>query len=219
MPKDEAFAIVNDDGVEDSPSTFTLEFVNMGAISQAERERNQKVVRSTAMRAFRRRQQSERLLKGDEKSKGPAIRPKTHRSRSKKDSQSDEKESDSLVSNTDLSSEVSFSEVKWLVGGSSKEVERTADYLAFVERKRRAGSSSSDSSRASTVVESPLSPLGAGRVDPFGILPGSSSSDSRINELIDHCEFHTPVRYDAVADPALNSCHAFMAWPSTAADQ
>jgi hypothetical protein len=186
MSNDETLAIVRSDGVnEDMPPRVSLEFVNVGAVSKAEKERNQKLIRSTAMRAFRRRQQSEKLLNNDGKCKFTANKPKSPRhSRPKKDSQSDEQ----VISpaNTDLSSEVSFSEVAWLVGGSSND--RKADYLAFVEGNRRS-SSSSESSRASTVVGSPTSPLGAGRVDPFRALPVESGS--HINELIDHCKFHS----------------------------
>jgi hypothetical protein len=188
MSNDEPLAIVTSDGVnEDSPQAITLEFVNVGAVSQAEKERNQKVIRSTAMRAFRRRQQSERLLKDDGKSKCIASRPKIHHSRTNKDSQSDGQQT-SPISNTDLSPDISFSEptfseVSWLMSGPSND--RKADYFAFVE-SNRSGSLSSQSSQAPVVVDSPITLLGAGRVDPFRILPVDTGS--HINELIDHCE-------------------------------
>ena len=192
MSNDEPLAIVTSDGVnEESIPAIALEFVNVGAVSQAEKERNQKIIRSTAMRAFRRRQQSERLLKDDGKSKSIASRPKIRHSRSKKDSQSDAQQT-SPISNADLSPDISFSEaafpeVSWLMSGPSND--RKADCFALVEWNR-SGSLSSQSSQAPGVVDSPMTLLGAGRVDPFRILPGDRSSN--INELIDHCELQFP---------------------------
>lgn len=169
------------DGVEeDITPKFTLEFVNVGAVSQAEKERNQRLIRSTAMRSFRRRQQSERSRKGEGSSKDSAKA--TCRPKSRKSSQSDEK-SVSPTPSTDLSSETTFSEVSWLMGVTSND--QKADYFTFADLSRNK-SSSSQSSSAPSIVDSPVTPLGAGRVDPFRMLPVEASS--HINELIDHCE-------------------------------
>ena len=187
MSSDEALAIVSSDGVNDEgPRALILEFVNVGAVSQAEKQRNQKIISSTAMKSFRRRQQSERSMKGEGSSKDTA-KPKSHRSKFTKDSQSDEQEA-STSSYTGLSSDVSFSEVSRLLGGSSND--RKVDYFAFVDSNRSQGLSS-QSPRAPSIVNSPVTLLGAGRVDPFRMLPGDTGSQSTgpgINELIDHCK-------------------------------
>ena len=190
MPSDEPLTIANGDGfAEGRPPALSLEFVNVGAMSPAEKERNQKLVRSTAMRAFRRRQQSERLLKDDGKRKSIATRPKSRPSRSKGDSRSDGQET-STPSHTDLSPHISLSdsalsEVSSLVRGYSND--RKGDCFVFA-KSNRSGSVSYQSANDSALVNSPVTPLGAGRVDPFRRLPADTSS--QIQELIDHCEFH-----------------------------
>lgn len=182
MSSDDELSIANNNGTKQAkPPKFDLEFVNVGAISQAEKERNQRLIRSTAMKSFRRRQLSERSTESEGNSKD-ARKAKTHHPKSKKGSKADH-QAISSISYTDLSSE-SFSEASWLLGGSNG---RKVDYFAFVE-SNRSRSLSSQSSRAPSVVTSPCTPLGAGRVDPFRILPVDPGSP--INELIDHCECH-----------------------------
>lgn len=42
--------------------------------------------------------------------------------------------------------------------------------------------------RSLSIVNSPISPLGAGRVDPFRTYPVDFTGP-HINEIMDHCEF------------------------------
>jgi hypothetical protein len=180
MSNDEARAIVKSDGGrQDSLPKFDLEFVNVNAISQAEKERNQRLIRSTAMKSFRRRQLSERSLKG-EGSRKDSAKAKSRGSKSKKDPQSNEKVV-SPVSCSDLSSESPFSEVSCLLGGSN---DHKVDYFMLVNSN---GSKCLRirSSRAPSVFGNPLTPLGAGRVDPFRKLPADTGS--HVSELIDYC--------------------------------
>ena len=189
---DEAFAIVDSDGVLEGPgpaATLPLAFVNVGAISEAEKVRNQKLIRSTAMKSFRRRQQSERSLKGEgsssSSSKDSAANPKSPRPKLKKQTKSDEC-TVSPTSTPDLSSDVPFQqsrEASWLVIGSPNNRENDRRRLSDSDRSETL---SNQSARSSPVLDSPLTILGGGRIDPFQLLPIKSSS--QINELIDYCE-------------------------------
>lgn len=186
MSNDEVLAIVNSDGVLEGPApSVALEFVNVGAISKAEKVRNQKLIRSTAMKSFRRRQQSERSLKGAGSSK-EAANTKSLRPMSANRSMSDEYVHSPPVLTTDFSCDVPFhqlSETSRLVSGSPQD--RKNDHRGLVD-SNRSESSSSQSSRSSSILDSPITLLGAGRIDPFQSLPVQSSP--QINELIDHCE-------------------------------
>ena len=171
MANDEDLALVPDGSTtEEKPLKCDLEFVNVGAISQAEKERNQRIVRSTAAKSVRRRQLSEQSIHGESGRKG-ATQPKSRHPKPRQGSKADP---------PTLSHDLLFESSS--AGSRSFNKGRAASF-AFANSVQN-GSPSTQSSRAPSVVTSPITPLGAGRVDPF--MPVETVD--HINELIDHCE-------------------------------
>lgn len=170
-----------------------LAFVNMNVASAAEKERNQKIVRSTAMKSFRRRQHSERESDRGKRKEGRSATVNVGsvmmtelkdpmipggvlfagtvggRSRMSGVSPSPEGESSSSDSNT---------------GEGSREVQHghldlsNDGHLQFVAAER----------------SSPTSMLGEGRVDPFADYYVDIHNTAHVPELIDHCKSCTKAR-------------------------
>lgn len=209
MPGSRAHSVDGDSGQEESrPSlALTLQFVSMNVSCKAEKERNQKVIRSTAMKNFRRRQQSQRIH-GKEVSKTSGETgqsPRRVREASTSDNTSvknlkqlpskvkkerdiipDEEPSQAVESSAPLSAfpkpwpegqEISCSNVYY--GPLPNEV----DYIDC--------SQSDLSSNDSFSLGSPVTLLGGGRIDPFRVYPYSSP---HVHELIDHCESQSRVQ-------------------------
>jgi hypothetical protein len=166
-----------------STSVFNLEFVNMNAGSETERQRNQQIIRSTAMKNFHHKQQLQRIQEKGGSLKNVAKKKKEAHSKSKKTSR---------LNDPDDATEMS--------SGSSSE-ETVLDLSSLVSTLSASSSDSSfgpgESSRhkdfnrlnswALSAASSPTSLLGAGRIDPFRIQPVDMGS--HMPELIDHCEF------------------------------
>ncbi|KAG0645467.1 hypothetical protein D0Z07_8687 [Hyphodiscus hymeniophilus] len=173
MANDGGHAVAEGGDVEQPvSSTLDLAFVNVGTMSLAERQRNQRLIRSTAMKSFRRRQLSERSTKKENDSKD-GTNVKNRQAKSSKSPKANP-----LPGSPGLSIE-SSSEVSRPLDISSMSGRR-ADYVAIANGR----GSESLSSRAMSVDPNPIPPLGAGRVDPFCKL--AYEPGSHINELIDH---------------------------------
>jgi hypothetical protein len=190
MPANEAHAILDGTGraEEDRPS-FCLEFVNMNTSSPAEKRRNQLVIRSTAMKNFRRRQQSQRT-------------------QAKEASRIKEKEMANKEDGTDHKEQYKEARKEWNQDPQDVSSEAVDDWIsqtALTEPLPESRTSSSnqndstwdidflqvESSRTSNdffALSSPLTHLGGGRIDPFRIYP-TGHVGPHVHELIDHCEF------------------------------
>lgn len=161
-----------------------LQFVNMTPASQAERQRNQKVIRSAAMKTFRRDQRLEREAKSKQvsqrKRRGAVeVRPKM------KDPGQESSPSSSNSSDGGISS----SDTWW-----------QEDMLPFPSISQPSSEGDPDSKLSGSVVllgkekaqsasplGSPVSVLGAGRVDPFRRYP-IDITGPHVHEIMDHCE-------------------------------
>ena len=88
---------------------FNLEFVNMNVVSKTEKQRNQKLIRSTAMRSYRQKQQLQRTKEEEAKSRTitRSIQP---RPGSKRDNHSDAQHQLLGSINAWSSDEIDFSE-------------------------------------------------------------------------------------------------------------
>jgi hypothetical protein len=163
---------------------FNLEFVNMNVVSKAEKQRNQKLIRSTAMRSYRQKQQLQRTKEEEAKSRTTArgIQP---RSVSKKDDHSDAH--NPLLGSTNAwpSHEIDLSDFSWLMSPSSSSDHSGSD--SGTGESPRSDALSSVRLRDFFPDISPVTPLGAGRIDPFRI--SSVDTSLYIHELIDHCKF------------------------------
>jgi hypothetical protein len=167
MEEDEALATTGQSksGKEERGSQFQLQFVTTVSVnipSKAEKRRNQKIIRQTVMKNFRQQQRTGKIpVKG--KNRGLAAT-------SGSDPESDEPESSKPSSSASPAS--SRSESKTLCESESKK-----------EVKR----SSRQTSQHLSDLGSPLSPLGAGRTDPFR--PGYANTSPHTHELIDHSKW------------------------------
>lgn len=207
MPDDEAQSVSPDSsgGGEEGHSILTLEFVNMNASTKAERQRNQKVIRSTAMKNFRRRQRSQRE---QAKEASTTVTEAHHQLLSQQTSANDTskknngKESESSGSPTieakteQDSDSVSSREVRdWIskmavTETRSESQDVCSDYNdgdETVQAVQAESSLSYPAANKSSFVGSPMTLLGGGRIDPFRIYP-SDYMGPQVNELIDHCE-------------------------------
>jgi hypothetical protein len=189
MADDKALAIVDSDsGQEGSNLVFNVEFVNMNVTSQADRQRNQKVIRSTAMKSFRRKQQLQRLQEKEGSRQDVIIGNKEAHSKSKTGFHSDARNA-SPGSNSGWSSVATVPDVSWLVSVLPSSNSGDSGYPPG--ESSQTGPFISRSLRTLPIASNPTSLLGAGRIDPFRIQPVDTGS--HIHELIDHCEFG-PVR-------------------------
>jgi len=174
---------MNSDGnKEDNHTPSPLQFVDVGVVSQGERERNQKLIRSTAMRSFRRKQQSERLLENEQSGKDVATRSKRRLSKSETYPRSARQETSPIV-NSGLS-DAGLVNLSRLMSVSSPG-DDTENNFPFVDLDPST-SLNSQNTPALNILASPCSLLGAGRIDPFRLQPVDTGS--HINELVDHGE-------------------------------
>jgi hypothetical protein len=183
MSDDKALANGNSDGgQETSPPLFKLEFVNVNVASEEEKRRNQKVIRSTAMRNFRHKQSQQKPKEKDKRSKVVINNHKSLISTSITKFSLDAQDQSSQSTN-DIS-EATFLKASQLINGSPVSI--NSNELSGLE-----WTLCRPSSRAMSITSSPSTILGAGRIDPFRIQPVDVASN--IDELIDHCEFG-PIR-------------------------
>jgi hypothetical protein len=171
MANDEALASASQSKNEqdDAAGQFELQFVTTVSVnvpSKAEKKRNQKIIRQTVMKNFRQQQRSERSKpKGN--SRGLAAT-------SSSDPESGDLESDEPSSSASRAS--SRSQSNNLSESDSKQKSECS------ESQR----SSRNRLQNPTDLASPLTPLGAGRIDPFR---ASYADDTpHMHELIDHCK-------------------------------
>jgi hypothetical protein len=162
---------------------FNLEFVNMNVVSKTEKQRNQKLIRSTAMRSYRQKQQLQRTKEEEAKSRTIArgIQP---RSESKRNDHSDAHNQLLRSANAWSSDEIDLSDFSLLMSPSSSSDHSDSD--SGIGESPRSDALSSVRSRGFFPGISPVTPLGAGRIDPFRI--SSVDTSLYIHELIDHCK-------------------------------
>lgn len=165
----------HDGGDGSIPPPSGLQFVNMTPTSQAERQRNRKVIRSAAMKTFRRNQKLEREGKPQ-----AVLRSKS------------EAEDQELSYRLRLSSEneVGSSEARWPGSQtlSSKLVAGTSGNSAVAIPASNVNWASWSQTALRTpaiAASSPIEKLGAGRLDPFRTYPVDISGP-HINEIMDH---------------------------------
>jgi hypothetical protein len=171
-------------GKGDSTPVFNLEFVNMNAGSETERQRNQQIIRSTAMKNFHRKQQLQRRQEKGGSLKDVAVKNKKAHSKSKKISHLNAEDDPSETSSGSQSEETVL-DLSSLVSTLSSS--NSSDRSFGPGESSRHGNSNSLNSWALSAASSPTSLLGAGRIDPFRIQPVDIGS--HMPELIDHCEF------------------------------
>jgi hypothetical protein len=192
---------------------FCLEFVSMNASSQAEKQQNQKVIRSTAMKNFRRLQQMERTRAKEASKTNSELRPhqlpkltKEKEKNNKEDSRGHKEQRNDIKeeSNQDLQDESSqaaddwifetSSHASWLEGQAASGNHKGG--LWNSEAMQADGSLSRATLNSLLTLNSPLNILGGGRVDPFRTYPAGYGGP-HVHELIDHCELQPqlPLRY------------------------
>ncbi|KUJ19512.1 uncharacterized protein LY89DRAFT_780437 [Mollisia scopiformis] len=174
---------------------FNLEFVNMNAASAAERERNQKVVRSTAMKSFRRRQKSQRE-EGESSGKGKKKLDTTNAIVSEpsaivKSELPVSRDPPASSVPTVRPSQVTYSDISWFVGSpSSSSSDSSSGEEGSSEVKPiqmvQTAPLTQGNLQVSSAYTSPRSWLGAGRVDPFRVYPVDVNNTSHAPELLDH---------------------------------
>jgi hypothetical protein len=193
-------------GGKEARLLFALEFVNMNASSKAEKRQNQKVIRSTAMKNFRRRQQSQRTQAKQASKTGSEMQhqPPTQRTRAentrnkeggndgKQESTEVEREGDPDVQEAssqpmdDCTLQTAFTDA-WPGSQTVCSDYNNEDYgdseAVQVE--------SSLTCPASNDSFSPATILGGGRIDPFRVYPAAYVGP-HVHELIDHCESWSP---------------------------
>jgi hypothetical protein len=181
---------------------INLEFVDMNDTSKEAKEMNQKVIRSKAMRSYRQKKQFQRTKEEEAKTRNRAraVQP---RSESKNDNHSKAQSQTPETINASTC-EADFSDFSWLMSKPRSNNPNDVD-SGREASMRRASPSSNHSDAASAFDESPqsnvlydwrtrnftqfISPvtlLGAGRIDPFRM--SSSDMGPHIHELIDHCK-------------------------------
>jgi hypothetical protein len=208
MATDKAHVTLDGNGGKEGRSVFCLEFVNMNASSRAEKQRNRKVIRSTAMKNFRRRQQSQRTQVKDASRTNSEIR-RSHlaqRTKEKKISNKEdgEEHKEQVIYikeefDQDLQDASSLAVDGWMFETTSNRwwlESRTVssskhnEGLWDSEALQMESSPSHLTSKDFFTLNSPLTVLGGGRIDPFRIYP-EEYVDPHVHELIDHCEFRS----------------------------
>jgi hypothetical protein len=172
MEDDKALATTSQSksGQEESGTQFQLQFVTTVSVnvpSKAEKKRNQKIIRQTVMKNFRQQQRSEKSQPKGKVKRGVSAT-------SSSDLESGEPESDEPSSSASSASGRSQS-------NCFSESDRKKEPVSTESRR-----SSCRMSQNSSDLGSPLTPLGAGRVDPFR--PAYAESNPHMHELIDHCK-------------------------------
>jgi hypothetical protein len=179
---------------EEDQSSFCLEFVNMNTSSLADKRRNQMLIRSTAMKNFRRRQQSQR----------------TQAKAAKAASKIEDKEMNDKEDITGHNGQCEETRSEWNQYPQHLPSPAVDDWIpqtAFTEPWPKSQTSSSkhddgtwdieisqvesiSSSNDFFALSSPLTLLGGGRIDPFRVYPAGYEGP-HVNELIDYCEFRS----------------------------
>jgi hypothetical protein len=169
--EDEALATISESSQEENGDHFQLQFVTTVSVnipSKAEQTRNQKIIRQTVMKNFRQQQKSKKIkLKGRSNRLAAAL---------SLNATGEEFETDAPSSSASWTSSRSQSS-SWSESDSKEEV-------GYNESRQ----CSLHALRTSPVLGSPLTPLGAGRIDPFRSY--SADNNSHMHELVDHCEYH-----------------------------
>lgn len=206
MAATEAQVVLDGNAGDEGRSLFCLEFVSMNASSQAEKQQNQWVVRSTAMKNFRRRQQSQRThakeasrTNSERRPHRPPKRIKEKEIRNKEvgtehKEQHNDVEEGSSQDLQDASSQAvddwSFetsSHGSWLENQAASSNHNEGLWDSDSEVLQVESSPSHPTSNGFFALNSPLNILGGGRVDPFRIYPADYVAP-HVHELIDHCE-------------------------------
>lgn len=157
-------------GKEASEGQFHLQFVTTVSVnvpSKAEQKKNQKIIRQTVMKNFRQQQRSQKLQPKGKYRKVVAATSNSNLG-------SEETESDGPSSSTSRAS--SRLEPKSLPQSDSR---KKHDFTESSQSSRHTSQKPSD-------MGSPISPLGAGRVDPFR--PAYADTTPLLHELMDHCK-------------------------------
>lgn len=170
MEDDEALATTTQGSKEKSGGRFQLQFVTTVSVnipSKAEKKRNQKIIRQTVMKNFRQQQKSEKSKSKERSQRGLAVA------------------STSNVDGDDIPADAPSSGSSWTTISQSSSLSESDSKKE--PRRNNSRRSSRHTLQNSSALGSPLSPLGAGRVDPFR----SSYADNscHMNELIDHCKY------------------------------
>ncbi len=164
-------------GKEASGGQIHLRFVTTVSVNvptKAERKKNQKIIRQTVMKNFRQQQRSQKLQPKGKYRKVLAAK-------SDSDLESGEAESDGPSSST--SQALSRSQPRSLPQSDSK---KQLDFSESNQSSRHTSQNPSD-------VGSPMSPLGAGRVDPFRL--ANAETIPLLHELMDHCKYISVGQY------------------------
>lgn len=206
MATDEAYVTLDGNGGKEGRSVFCLEFVNMNASSQAEKQRNQRVIRSTAMKNFRRRQQSQRTQDASRTDSEICRNHLAQRTKEKKTSNKEDgeeqKEQDIYIKegfNQDLQDASSLVADGWMFETTSNgwwldsrtvSSSKHNEGLWDIEALQMESNPSHPTSKDFFTLNSPLTVLGGGRIDPFRIYP-EEYVGPHFHELIHHCEFRS----------------------------
>lgn len=168
MEDDEALATTSKDAQEKGAMQYQLQFVTTLSVnvdSKAEKKRNQKIIRQTVMKNFRRQQATE---KAQSKGKG------------KKALASSAKADVGEQCNGDASSATSTFAVS---RSSSTDWHENDDKSELRNEKSK---STHQELQMPHAAADPITPLGAGRIDPFQTF--ATDTNCHMSELIDHCE-------------------------------
>lgn len=169
-----------------------LQFVSMNPSSQLEKQRNKKVIRSAAMKSFRRKQMSQKA----QDKVGPVREVVELHCSSELGAKNNSLPDTRSLSAGDGANwlggiEDSFSDMSWgpptsPLSNSSSNSSESDSMSVFDEMPQVGRFLSQVSTPGSSVVSSPKSLLGAGRIDPFRIYP--LDANNTIPELFDHCK-------------------------------
>jgi hypothetical protein len=229
MPADESQAALNGTvRAEEDRSSFCLEFVNMNTSSLAEKRRNKMVIRSTAMKHFRRQQQSQRAqvkaakeasrIKDKEISDKVNVTCHNGQQEEARNEWNQYPQDVSLLAVDDRIFQIAFTELRPESQTSSSnhnDNDGTCDVEVFqIERN--------PTSNDFFALGSPLTLLGGGRIDPFRVYP-TEYVGPHVHELIDYCEFRSfpqiylcLISYVTNADNRSSISHIFPMARSTA---
>lgn len=200
MPPDEAHTASDSNVTEvEARAAFCLEFVNMNVSSQAEKQRNQKIIRSTAMKNFRHRQQTQRIHTKEVYRMTSEIGPQHPPQRIKRRHTS--KDTDGTVHggqckkiedecSQDPRNASSQAMDDWISQSPLSEPwhESQAISTEYGDSPQNSEASQFEVTVNNfSAIGSPMTLLGGGRVDPFRVYPVDYVAP-HVHELIDHCE-------------------------------
>jgi len=174
----------------ESPSQSKFEFVNVTPASEAERERNQRVVRSAAMKTFRRQQQIEKQQtegrKKGEKKKRPQIAPAHVKELSFRNVDPGARNAYPADINFYSMQHNARSPSRSTSSGSS---DNGLEDWGFNDVRQSVPSASVHTQ--DFLLKSPPSPLSDGHVDPFKVY-SVDLTGPRVKEIIHHCKSTRP---------------------------